>query len=122
MKKRIKYVRIILMGLILWIIPFIAGFPFFDPSTQELTIDETFFKSIMIVIGALTGVILAVKYYKEVEKDYAREGYLIGITWLIVNWASVLPKSKFWLSHTIAKPTSSPNVSVAIFRIQISTT
>lgn len=50
-------------GFILWLIPFIVGFLFVDAKGNFL-IPETFFKSIMIVVGSLVGVILAVRYFK----------------------------------------------------------
>ncbi|MCL7412138.1 MAG: hypothetical protein M8353_00770 [ANME-2 cluster archaeon] len=48
-------------------------------------IPETFFKSIMIVVGGLVGVTLAVIYFKEIEQDFVREGITIGVVWLIMN-------------------------------------
>lgn len=79
-----KYMKIVLFGFFLWLIPFIAGFPFVDPSGNFL-IAETFFKSIMIVVSALVGVTLAVMYFKEIRTDHVREGVTIGVVWLVIN-------------------------------------
>jgi hypothetical protein len=46
-----KYLKIVLFGFILWLVPFIAGFFFIDAKGNFL-IPETFFKSIMIVVGS----------------------------------------------------------------------
>ena len=81
-----KYAKIVGFGILLWLIPFLVSFLFFDPSTQQLTIAETFFKTIMVVVGALVGVKLAVLYFKGVKKDYLEEGIVLGIAWLIINW------------------------------------
>ena len=42
-----KYLKIVLFGFILWLVPFIVGFLFVDAKGNFL-IPETFFKSIMI--------------------------------------------------------------------------
>ena len=83
-KQMNKYLKIVLFGFLLWLIPFIAGFPFVDPSGNFL-IPETFFKSIMIVVGGLVGVTLAVMYFKEIGTDHVREGITIGVIWLVIN-------------------------------------
>jgi hypothetical protein len=79
-----KLAKIIIFGLLLWLIPFLAGFPFVD-AEGNLSISETFFKSIMIVIGSIVGVVLAVNYFKHVTNKYIHEGMLLGIIWLIIN-------------------------------------
>ncbi|WP_129582619.1 hypothetical protein [Methanolobus psychrotolerans] len=79
-----KYLKMFLYGLLVWMVPFIVSFAFVDRQ-GNFTIDETFFKSIMIVTGALVGVFLAVRYFRDVETDYVREGVILGIVWLAVN-------------------------------------
>jgi hypothetical protein len=79
-----KYSRILFYGLLIWLIPFIVSFLFVD-AQGKFTISETFFKSIMIVTGALVGVILAVRYFKDVKEDYVREGAIIGLVWLMIS-------------------------------------
>ncbi len=79
-----KYLKIVLFGFLIWLIPFIAGFPFVD-QTGNFLIPETFFKSIMIVVGGLVGVTLAVTYFKEIGTDHVKEGITIGVVWLVIN-------------------------------------
>lgn len=79
-----KYLKIVLFGFLLWLSPFITGFLFVDASGNFL-IPETFFKSIMIVVGVLVGVALAVTYFKDVRADFVREGAVAGVTWLVIN-------------------------------------
>ena len=81
-----KYLKIVLFGFILWLIPFIVGFLFVDAKGNFL-IPETFFKSIMIVVGSLVGVILAVRYFKDINSDFVIEGILLGSVWLVINLA-----------------------------------
>ncbi len=73
------------LGFVLWLIPFVFGFLFFGPD-GEMVIGETFFKSIMIVISSLTGVSLAVWYFKSVTRNFVKEGIMLGMSWLVVNW------------------------------------
>ena len=68
-----KYLKIFFFGFLLWLIPFIAGFPFMDPSGNFLIL-ETFFKSIMIVVSSLVSVTLAVLCFKEIGTDHVKEG------------------------------------------------
>ena len=79
-----KYLKIVLFGFLLWLSPFITGFLFVDASGNFL-IPETFFKSIMIVVGVRVGVALAVTYFKDVRADFVREGAVAGVTWLVIN-------------------------------------
>lgn len=81
-----KYLKMLLFGLIVWLIPFIVSFAFVDRNGNFL-IAETFFKSIMIVTGSFVGVVLAIRYFKDVETDYVKEGVLLGTIWLVVNLA-----------------------------------
>jgi hypothetical protein len=80
-----KYAKITLFGLVIWLIPFLVGFLFVDQEGNFI-ISETFFKSIMIVIGSLVGVTLAVKYFKGIKANFIKEGVILGIVWLIINW------------------------------------
>jgi len=79
-----KYLKIVLFGFLIWLIPFIASFLFMDQSGNFL-IHKTFFKSIMIVVGGLVGVTLAVTYFKEIGTDHVKEGITIGVVWLVIN-------------------------------------
>ncbi|MDD1672088.1 MAG: hypothetical protein LUO82_03700 [Methanomicrobiales archaeon] len=79
-------VPIILYGVLIWLIPFLAGFPFVD-ATGTFLIPETFFKSIMVVIGAFVGVLLAVRYFSTINAGQIKEGIIIGMSWLAINLA-----------------------------------
>lgn len=85
MLKRIAY------GAILWLIPYVTAIPLM-PLMES---DNTFFKTIMIVEGSLLGALLIAHYFKDVEKDFLREGILLAAVWIAVNWlldfAALLP-------------------------------
>ncbi|MFH1684940.1 MAG: hypothetical protein ABH983_01415 [Candidatus Micrarchaeota archaeon] len=79
-----RYLKIALFGFLLWLVPFLTGFLFVDME-GNFTVDEIFFKSIMIIVGSFTSVVLAINYFKDVKKDYVKEGTVVGVIWLIIN-------------------------------------
>jgi hypothetical protein len=81
-----KEQRLLLFGILTWMIPFIASFFFYDPNAGRMTVDNDFFKSIMVVLSTLVGTILLVKYFDTVKKDYVKEGLIVGGAWLAINW------------------------------------
>ncbi len=80
-----KLLRIGIPGILTWFIPFVLSFPFFSPE-RGLLIDEHFFKTIMVVTGAVTGVLMLVWYFKKTTRAYMAEGILVGLVWLAINW------------------------------------
>ena len=80
-----KYLKMILFGLITWIVPFVTSFLFFNMETQQLSINELFFKSIMIVEGGLIGVFLFVHYFRKISDRFVKEGLIIGLCWFLIN-------------------------------------
>jgi hypothetical protein len=69
-------------GIILWAVPFLVSIPLV-PLMQS---DQTFFKTIMIVVGTVTGGVLAALYFVRVERDFLREGVLVAVIWIAVSW------------------------------------
>jgi hypothetical protein len=53
--------------------------------TQQLTINESFFKSIMIVEGGLVGVFLLVHYFRKISERFVGEGIIVGLCWFLIN-------------------------------------
>lgn len=84
MKKMNKYIRIISYGFLAWLIPFIVSI-FFYSKEGGLTIDVFLFKSIMIVIGSITGAFLLISYFKNINTNYIKEGIVVGIVWFVIN-------------------------------------
>lgn len=77
-------VKALAFGFLSWLIPFISAFPFYSKDAG-LLIDVFLFKSIMIVIGAISGSVLLVLYFKKVSESYLKEGILIGLIWFTLN-------------------------------------
>ncbi len=81
-----KFLKIIFFGILAWLIPFLISVLFVDMEGNFI-IPQTFFKSIMIVVGSLVAVMLAVKYYKNIKNDFVQEGIILGIIWFIISIA-----------------------------------
>jgi len=79
-----KYLKNVLYGFLTWLIPFMASFFFFSRN-GELMIDKFLFKSIMIVVGAISAAILLVAYFKSIKTNFLKEGMIIGATWFAIN-------------------------------------
>jgi hypothetical protein len=79
-----KYLKLGLFGFLTWLVPFVSGFLFYSPQGQPV-VDALVFKAIMIVVGSITGSALLVLYFGKLEKNYASEGVVIGVVWLVLN-------------------------------------
>jgi uncharacterized membrane protein YpjA len=58
---------------------------FFYTREGKLTIDIFLFKTIMIVVGSITGAFLLVSYFKKITVDYLKEGIIVGVVWFGIN-------------------------------------
>jgi hypothetical protein len=72
-------------ALLTWLVPFLAAVPFYGKN-GALLIDLPLFKSLMIVISALTAAILFVWFFRAVGTGYTREALITGFLWLGANW------------------------------------
>ncbi len=78
-----SYKKALLFGILVWLIPFAISIPFYNRE-GVLLIDIYLFKSIMIVVGSLTGGMLLFRYFKRVKHSYLLEASMIGIGWLMI--------------------------------------
>jgi uncharacterized membrane protein YpjA len=69
-------------GLILWVIPYVTAIPLLGLMQRDLIL----FKTIMIVEGAFVGAVLTVMYFLDVKSDFFREGIVLAVVWIVVNW------------------------------------
>lgn len=76
--------RLLLLGLLTWIVPFVTAFFFMD-KTGKVAVDIYFFKTIMIIVGAITGAFAINLYFKKIESSFLRKGVIAGFVWLAVN-------------------------------------
>ncbi len=75
----------VLYGFLVWLVPFAVSIPLFTPD-GEPRIDVFLFKTIMLIIGSVTGAALLVRYFRKVNSDYVAEGVKLGTLWLVMNW------------------------------------
>lgn len=84
-------------GLLTWLVPFVVSFFFYSKDGAQ-TIDIFLFKSIMIVVSSLTGCFLLVNFFQKVQKNFLKEGIVVGLVWLAINYILdliiLLPMSK----------------------------
>ncbi|MCT8334137.1 hypothetical protein NUH30_10675 [Leptospira sp. 85282-16] len=84
-------------GFMSWFVPFFISIFFFSKE-GSLQIDLFLFKTIMIVVGSLSGCFLLFRYFLLVDSNYIKEGIIIGISWILLNWILdiliLLPMSK----------------------------
>lgn len=86
--------RMIGYGAAIWLIAFIVGIITYPIANYYYI----FFKTIMVVTGAVVGAIFTVLYFTKIDGRYLEEGILIGIVWVVGNWildfAFLLPLSQ----------------------------
>lgn len=78
-----KYIKIMLYGILMWLIPFLVSFLIY-PLKQSA---NPFFESIMPVVITATVVALTLSYFKQQDKDFLSEGITIGISWFVISIA-----------------------------------
>ncbi len=78
-------IRITLLGLMTWLVPFVAAFFFFD-ETGQIAVDMYLFKTIMILIGGITGAFAIILYFRKVQSSFLNHGILIGCVWFVINF------------------------------------
>ena len=100
-------IRLTLHGIMIWLIPFISAFFFFD-QTGQIAVDMYLFKTVMILIGGLTGAFAIVIYFRKVQSGFVNQGIIIGIVWFVVN---------FILDLAILLPISGMNYSDYLVQI-----
>ncbi len=78
-----KNLKIILYGVLVWLIPFAVSFIVFPLRTTM----RPLFESIMPLVLSIVVITLAYYYIKNLDSNFAKEGFLIGISWYIINIA-----------------------------------
>lgn len=79
-----KIIRLLVSGVLIWLIPFVVSFAFFDRSGKPI-IDYDLFKSIMIVVSSVVGGYAIIRYFKVIAENFTKEAWIAGMAWLAVN-------------------------------------
>lgn len=78
-----KYIKIMLYGILMWLIPFLVSFLIY-PLKQSA---NPLFESIMPVVITATVVALTLSYFKQQDNKFLSEGIIIGISWFLISIA-----------------------------------
>lgn len=77
-------VRLLLLGLLTWTVPFVVAFAFYDRQGQLAT-SYGLFKSTMVVVSGLTGCFALYRYMSKIETGFIRHAWIAGLVWLALN-------------------------------------
>ena len=96
MKKYVKW--IIGFGILIWLIPFLVSFVVFPLKDSN----RPLFESIMPVVLTITVVIFSILFFKRVDREFMKEGFIIGIVWftisIIIDLFMFIPESSMHMS------------------------
>lgn len=79
--------KAVIFGFLIWLIPFVTAVLIYPVRVSN----RPFFESIMPVVITVCVVFLAYLYFKKVDKDFVKEGVLLGIIWLAISLVIDLP-------------------------------
>jgi hypothetical protein len=78
-----KHLKRVLLGLLVWAVPFLASFFVWDIKTNAPSVSAAWFYALMAVTGAIGFAVAAYYQFKNVHKDTVKEGWITGLTWYI---------------------------------------
>jgi hypothetical protein len=79
-----RYLKVIWLGLLVWLIPFLASFGFYN-ATGNLVTSYDFFKSCMIVISTFIACISVYWYFRNKGAASIATAFWVGVAWLGIN-------------------------------------
>lgn len=77
-------IKNVLLGFLSWLIPFAVSFLFYKPG-GELVVPYATFKSVILLVGTISGCYLLYRYFKFVEHHFIKNGIMVGLLWLVLN-------------------------------------
>ena len=96
MKKYVKW--IIGFGILIWLIPFLISFVVFPLKESN----RPLFESIMPVVLTITVVTFSILFFKRVDKEFMKEGFIVGIVWftisIVIDLLMFIPESSMHMS------------------------
>jgi hypothetical protein len=95
-----KNLKIVLFGLLVWLIPFMVSFFIYPLKTPMYSL----FESIMSVLISVAAVIFSYFYFKDIGTNFVREGVVTGIVWfiiaIVIDLVMFLPASPMHMNFT----------------------
>jgi len=96
MKKYVKW--IIGFGILIWLIPFLVSFVVFPLKDSN----RPLFESIMPLVLTITVVTFSILFFKRVDKEVMKEGFIVGIVWftisIVIDLFMFIPESSMHMS------------------------
>jgi len=96
MKKYVKW--IIGFGILIWLIPFLVSFVVFPLKDSN----RPLFESIMPVVLTIIVVTFSIIFFKRVDKEFMKEGFIVGILWftisIVIDLLMFIPESSMHMS------------------------
>jgi hypothetical protein len=80
-----KLLRLFVLGFITWFFPFVISFGFYDRS-GNLNVTYGLFKSVMVVVSSVVGMIALSFHLKFIRNNFMKEGLIAGFSWLLINY------------------------------------
>lgn len=78
-----KNLKIVLFGVLVWLLPFLVAFVIFPLRTSMMPL----FESIVPLTLTIVVIILVYYYLKDIGSNFIKEGIIIGIVWFIIDIA-----------------------------------
>ena len=78
-----KFLKTLLLGFVVWVIPFIVSFFVWNPKINAPSVSEAWFYALMGVAGALSFAIAAYYQFKDISNETVTKGWATGIIWYI---------------------------------------
>jgi hypothetical protein len=75
--------KILLLGFLVWLIPFVVAFLIFPIRNS----DRPLFESIMPVVISVCVVLFSALYFTGAKTGYLRDGITMGVLWLAISLA-----------------------------------
>lgn len=76
-----KIIKRLLLGLLIWAVPFFSSFFVWDVKQNAPSISQDWFNAVMAFTWAIGFAIAMYIYFKDVKKNTVKEGWLTGLTW-----------------------------------------
>jgi len=80
-----KSLRIVVLGFVTWLVPYIVSFGFYDRS-GNLNVSYGLFKSVMVVLSSITGMYVLSYHMRLISERFRKEGVIAGVAWLLINY------------------------------------
>lgn len=76
--------RNVWLGFVSWLIPFAIAF-FCYSSDGKLIMEQSTFKSLMVISGAVSASYLLYHFFKVVNSRFILSGFVVGLSWFGIN-------------------------------------